>query len=137
MAKKIPQAHGGAMNRFEKGDVGNPNGRPRKWVSTLKGMGYKISEINDSLQNMLSMTEKELEDIAKSETMTALEVTVAKSLLNAMKKGSLFNVETLLSRVYGKPADVKQEAAKEFVESLKINSTDPTEASKEYQKMME
>ena len=36
MAKKIEQEHGGAINRFEKGDVGNPYGRPKNTETLIQ-----------------------------------------------------------------------------------------------------
>ncbi len=62
MAKKIEQEHGGVINNWEKGESGNPKGRPRKYVSLLKEQGYKLSEINDSIQAMMSMTIEEVVD---------------------------------------------------------------------------
>ena len=38
----------------QKGEVRNPNGRPRKFVSLLKEQGYKLSEVNDAIQVLLS-----------------------------------------------------------------------------------
>ena len=43
-----------------KGQSGNPNGRPRKYVTTLAANGYKRSEINDTIQAMMAMTIEEL-----------------------------------------------------------------------------
>jgi len=38
------------LKPFKKGEVANPNGRPRKYVSLLKEQGYKLAEINDTIQ---------------------------------------------------------------------------------------
>ena len=43
------------LTPFKKGEVANPNGRPKKYVTLLKEQGYKLAEINDTIQAMLSM----------------------------------------------------------------------------------
>ena len=101
----IPNEH---INQFKKGESGNPNGRPRKYVSTLIDQGYKRSEINDTIQNMMSMTIEELADVYKDPKATILEKTVANAMKKSLEKGTLYSLETLLSRVYGQP---KQEVA--------------------------
>ena len=40
---------------YKPGQSGNPNSRPRKYVSLLKEQGYKLAEINDTIQAMMSM----------------------------------------------------------------------------------
>lgn len=105
MAKAVKQAHGGTLNVLQKGETANPNGRPRKYVSLLKEQGYKLAEINDSIQVLMSMSEKELEGVAKNNEATVLEKTVAKAILKSMNNGSLYSMDTLLSRVYGKPKE--------------------------------
>lgn len=101
----MPNPENVLKHRMKKGETLNPNGRPRKWVSQLKDSGYKLSEINDTLQVLLQMSEEELQKVYKSKDATILEQTVAKALLNGKTKGSLFNMETLLTRVYGKPKE--------------------------------
>lgn len=94
---------------FKPGESGNPNGRPRKWVSTLKDQGYKKSEVVDAIQALCSMSTEELQEVADGEKNTILERTVAKALLNGNTKGSLYNLETLITRVHGQPKqDIEQ-----------------------------
>lgn len=81
------------------------NGRPRKWISELKESGYKSSEVNDCILVMLSMTLEELADVYKNPKATILEKTVANALKRSLEKGSLYSLETLLSRAVGKPKE--------------------------------
>lgn len=98
---------------FKKGQSGNPNGRPRKFVTTLKEIGYKRSEINDTIQAMLAMDKDELTDAMKNPKATILEMTVASAMKKSIEKGSLYSIETLLSRVFGMP---KQEIEQTIIE---------------------
>ena len=118
MAKEVKQKHGGTLKILQKGETANPNGRPRKYVSLLKEQGYKLAEINDSIQVLMSMTPKELEAVTKNPDATVLELTVAKAMVKSMNNGSLYSMDTLLSRVYGKPkeqVDVQQDTKIEVV----------------------
>ncbi len=99
---------------WKKGESGNPNGRPRKFVSTLKSMGYKNSEVADSIQSMLAMTLDELKEVYQNPLSTVLEKTVAGAIKKSIEKGDLNSIEVLLSRVFGKPK-----------ESVKIDSPVP------------
>jgi hypothetical protein len=105
MAKIVEQEHGGAIQQWEKGESGNPNGRPRKYVSLLKEQGYKLSEINDTIQNMMAMDLEELKGVFENPKATILEKTVANAMKRSLEKGSLYSIETLLTRVYGKPRE--------------------------------
>jgi hypothetical protein len=105
MAKIVEQEHGGAIQVWEKGESGNPNGRPRKYVSLLKEQGYKLSEINDTIQNMMAMDLEELKGVFENPKATILEKTVANAMKKSLEKGSLYSIETLLTRVYGKPKE--------------------------------
>jgi hypothetical protein len=119
MSKLVPGRNGwGKMNRFEKGDVPNPNGRPRKFISELKDKGYRVVEINDAIQLLMAMTIDELEFINNNPKSTILERTIANAMVKSYQKGSLFSMETLLTRVYGKPketSDIKNEGTIEVI----------------------
>jgi hypothetical protein len=105
MAKQEIQKHGGSLTRPDKGETMNPNGRPKKYVSLLKDAGYKLSEINDTIQTMMAMDLDELADVFKNPKATVLERTIANAMRKSLEKGSLYSLETLLTRVYGKPKE--------------------------------
>lgn len=92
-------------HQFKKGQSGNPNGRPRKYVSTLTDQGYKLSEINDTIQAMMAMSLDELKKVYQDKEATILEKTIAHSMQKGLKNGNLSSMETLLTRVYGRPKE--------------------------------
>lgn len=94
--------------KMKKGQTLNPNGRPRKYVSLLKEQGYTLSQVNDSIQVLMSMDEAELKEVLDNPKATILEKTVAKAMITSLNKGSLYSMDTLLSRVYGKPKESAQ-----------------------------
>jgi hypothetical protein len=91
--------------RWKPGESGNPKGRPKKPVLQMKVEGYKLAEINDTIQMMCSMTADELKKIWDNPKSTILERTIASALKKSIEKGNLDSVETLLNRVYGKPKE--------------------------------
>jgi hypothetical protein len=94
---------------FKKGDKNiNRNGRPRKFILELKEQGYKLSEVTDSIEILISMTEQELININRNKNSTVLEKVVASAILKSLKQGDLFSIETLLNRAYGKPKEKVQ-----------------------------
>lgn len=93
------------LQPFKKGEVSNPTGRPKKLVTQLKGLGYSKDDINQTLMNMVAMSREELTAIDKSNDYTILERIVAGALLKSHDKNSLYSLETLLTRVHGKPKE--------------------------------
>ena len=89
--------------RWKKGESGNTKGRPKKPVLQMKVAGYKLAEINDTIQAMCSMTIEQLREIWENPNATLLEKTIASSLRKGIEKGNLDSLETLMNRVYGKP----------------------------------
>ena len=93
------------LKPIQKGEIRNPNGRPRKYVSELRAQGYKLSEVNDAIQVLMSMTIDELKEVYTNPKATVLEKTIASAIKKSIEKGSLYSIETLLTRVYGKPKE--------------------------------
>jgi hypothetical protein len=92
----------------KKGEVRNPNGRPKKYVTQLKESGYKLSEINDTIQAMMAMSTDELKEVWDNPKATILEKTIANAMMTSLKKGSLYSLETLLSRAFGNPKQMTE-----------------------------
>jgi hypothetical protein len=92
---------------YKPGQSGNPNGRPKKIVTKLKELGYSKDDINQTYMNMMAMNRQELEQIDKDKTgqYTIIEQIIAGSLTKAHDKNSLYNLETLVTRVHGKPKE--------------------------------
>jgi hypothetical protein len=93
------------LKPIQPGETRNPNGRPRKYVSELRAQGYKLSEVNDAIQVLMSMTIDELKEVYTNPKATVLEKTIASAIRKSIEKGSLYSIETLLTRVYGKPKE--------------------------------
>lgn len=121
MAKRVKQAHGGELKVLQKGETANPNGRPRKYVSQLREQGYKLAEVNDCIQAIMSMSVDELKDVWDNPKATILEKTIANALMTSLKKGSLYSIDTLLTRVYGKPKETSDVTMDQKIEVVFVN----------------
>jgi hypothetical protein len=83
----------------------NSSGAPRKLISRISELGYNNREIADTLMNIAALTKTEIQSITENEECTLLERMVAKALLRDYEKGSLWNLETIISRAVGKPKE--------------------------------
>jgi hypothetical protein len=124
MARLVAGKNGGKVMQWEKGESGNPKGRPKKLVPSLKIEGYKLAEINDTIQSIISMTVDELKMVWDNPKSTILEKTVAGALRKSLEKGNLESVETLINRVYGKPKEKLDVTSDGKPISININLTD-------------
>ena len=88
---------------FVKGQSGNPNGRPKSFITSLKEHGYNNSEITDTIRVLIGLNIDELKEIHDNGDIFIK--TICNALIKSYKKGSLYSIETLLSRAFGKPTE--------------------------------
>ena len=95
------------LKPFKKGEDDRRwlEGRPKKFTTELAEHGYKLSEVNDSIQAIMAMNEVDIKEVLKNADATMLEKTVARAIIKSYEKGSLYSMDTLLSRVFGKPKE--------------------------------
>lgn len=124
MARKIPQPHGGAINRFEKGDTNN-GGRPPKLATSiireLKEQGIDRvgrAEVDELIARLQNLPRKKLLRFVKDEANTPIIVAlIARGLSGA--KGHEFMTRDLWDRQHGRPKqDVKVEESGEVKHTI-------------------
>jgi hypothetical protein len=106
------------LTPFKKGEVHNPNGRPKKIENVLRdyflaetNIKLSKSQVEDIIKNVLSKTRAELMDLAKNDELPFWISLIAKKAARDYDKGSIHILDVLFDRVYGKPketADVNQ-----------------------------
>ena len=109
----------------KKGEVRNPNGRPKKVENVLKEFflsEYNIklssSQTNEIIKGILSKSRSELVDLAKNEDLPFWVSMIAKKATRDYEKGSIHLLELLFDRVYGKPKETLESTITE--KSIKI-----------------
>jgi hypothetical protein len=125
MATQVPGRNGGTLTRPDKGEVLNPNGRPKKLITLMKDIGYTKTQVEETMLSMLSLSRKELEKIDKGDEYTIMERTIAGALLKGHDKNSLFNLEMLLTRSQGKPKETIDQTieSKNFTITLNLDES--------------
>lgn len=110
------------LKPFQKGPDKRRNmkGRPKKYLTTLKEQGYTLSEINDTLQVIISLNEEQLKKVKDDTTSTILEKVIASALIKSLKNGTMDDLEVLITRVYGKPQQKIEQDVKITSHTIKL-----------------
>jgi cobalamin biosynthesis protein CobD/CbiB len=67
------------------------------------------------------MDMSELKSVWDNPKATILEKTIANALMTSLKKGSLYSIDTLLTRVYGKPKETSDVTMDQRIEVVFVN----------------
>jgi hypothetical protein len=89
--------------QWQPGETGNPNGRPPKLRTVLRGFGLTPSQAADLINSMLLHTRSELETIANDTETPIIETIVSRALIKSADRGNLHALEMLLTRAQGLP----------------------------------
>jgi len=127
MAKKIPQPHWWAINRFEPWESWNPNGKPKKIYSTINAELAKEwyppvtkAQIEEGYMSMMNVDEEKLKEMVNDKKMPMSIRVIIKSMLSW--KG--FDIiEKILDRGIGKP-DQKNKHEIEEIKTIRLNVID-------------
>ena len=70
------------LKPFKKGqdERRHMTGRPRTYITSLKDNGYKLAEVNDVIQVLMSMTLDELKQVYDNPASTILEKTISNAM---------------------------------------------------------
>ncbi len=106
MAKPKKQPHGGEIHLLEKGESGNPEGRPPRLLSTitaeLKAKGYEratANQVADAFETLTNVPQNELADMVKDDKAPMSLRIVGKAMLTAKGWEVL---QAMLDRAHGK-----------------------------------
>jgi hypothetical protein len=106
VAKPKKQPHGGEIHLLEKGESGNPEGRPPRLLSTitaeLKAKGYEratANQVADAFETLMNVPQNELADMVKDEKAPMSLRIVGKAMLTAKGWEVL---QAMLDRAHGK-----------------------------------
>lgn len=110
----------------QKGEVRNPNGRPKKVDTILREVflaEYNVklskSQTEEIIKGILSKSRSELIELAKNDELPFWIAMIAKKATRDYDKGSIHLLELLFDRVYGKP----QEKVEATIEQKIVNVT--------------
>lgn len=116
----------------KKGEVRNPNGRPKKVENVLKEFflsEYNIklssSQTNEIIKGILSKSRSELVELAKNEDLPFWVSMIAKKATRDYEKGSIHLLELLFDRVYGKPKETLESTITEKSIKITLNLNNP------------
>ena len=118
--RKEKQIHGGALVRSEPGETGNPNGRPKKLVSSLiaqlKEEGYEgvtNGQISDVISLLLNLEKDRVKQLAEDANQPIYVQRISRRLVTATDKEIGDFIDKQLDRAHGKPKQAMEHTGKD------------------------
>ncbi len=116
------------LKKIQKGEVKNPNGRPKKVETILREVflseyNVKITktQTEDIIKSILSKNRSELIELAKNEELPFWISMIAKKATRDYERGSIHLLELLFDRVYGKPKETVDQNIEGKVFNVTLN----------------
>lgn len=116
------------LKKIQKGEVKNPNGRPKKIETILREVflseyNVKITktQTEDIIKSILSKNRSELIELAKNEELPFWISMIAKKATRDYERGSIHLLELLFDRVYGKPKETVDQNIEGKVFNVTLN----------------
>lgn len=105
---------------WQRGQSGNPNGRPRKVLSELAkkvGVDFQVTLSKEDkftiLEAMMEMSLTELKSVATDKNAPAFMVVVASAIRKDIQAGKLGALNDLFDRFFGRPDQVSKIVGKD------------------------
>lgn len=126
-------ADDGKKTRWKEGESGNPNGRPKLIQTLLKdAQQLSPSQINDVILKLLSINNKELDNIIADPNATTLEILISRAIKKGMAKGDLSQIfSQALNRALGQPVQPIDHSMKDGVIKINVVGRKPEKKDKE------
>lgn len=96
-------------------------GAPKKWATVQKELQYTKEEVLSTFRAIMVRPISDIRGLAGDETHSAgLEALVAKAIITDYDKGSMYRVDSIMDRLWGKATEIKDETINLNVTSLKV-----------------
>lgn len=89
----------------KKGEIRNPNGRPKKIYTLLRESGFGRDDIRTAMQEAGWQTAKELQAIIDDETKPAILKIIARAFIKGAEKGDYRYISEIMQQAIGKPTE--------------------------------
>lgn len=94
---------GNKLGRIKKGEILNPNGRPRLLINRLLGEGFTKQELQEGMAKLMQLTQKDLIAHRDNPDSSTLEICLCNSLISIYQKGDYYQLDSMFTRLFGAP----------------------------------